>query len=153
MPRDLQVQVGWRVAHAWSTYSACGREVAVSAAPAGTSLAGLRRIIRTRLDVHATQAAAIDEFVSAACRCWPQQHMTKLARRQPESQHHAVDAVKVIVAKVREDVEAMWGNPPPLVDAFDKLGMAAVVELANLWFESSTNRDAIRRACREARGA
>lgn len=125
----------------------------MSAAPAGTALAGLRRLIRERLDVGPHEAAAVDEFVNAAARCWPQAYMTILARRQPESQEKAVQAVKVIVAKVREDVEAMWGAPPPLVDAFDRLGMGVVVEVANLWFESSTNRDAIRQACRDARNA
>ena len=125
----------------------------MSAAPAGTALAGLRRTIRERLDVDAGIAAAVDEFTNAAARCWPSAYMTILARRQPESQEKAVQAVKVIVAKVREDVEAMWGAPQPLVDAFDKLGMAVVVEVANLWFEAMDNRDAIRQACREARNA
>ena len=124
----------------------------MSAAPAGT-LAGLRRLIRERLDAIPHDAAAIDEFVNAAARCWPQAYMTILARRQPESQERAVQAVKVIVAKVREDVEAMWGAPQTLVDKFDRLGMGVVVELANLWFESMENRDAIRQACREARNA
>lgn len=125
----------------------------MSAAPAGPALAGLRRIIRERLDVDDAIAPAIDEFTNAAARCWPTAYMTILARRQPESQDKAVQAVKVIVAKTREDVEAMWGAPQLLVDAFDSLGMSVVVELANLWFESADNRDAIRQACREARAA
>lgn len=125
----------------------------MSAAPAGHALAGLRRVIRERLDVAQHDAAAIDEFVNAAARCWPQAHMTVLARRQPESQEHAVQAVKVIVAKVREDVEAMWGAPDNLVHAYDKYGMSVVVEFANMWFESSDHRDALRQACREARAA
>lgn len=125
----------------------------MGSAPAGAALAGLRRTIRERLDIDAGIAPAVDEFTNAAARCWPHAYMTILARRQPESQEKAVEAVKVIVAKTREDVEAMWGAPQLLVDAFDKLGMPIVVEIANLWFESSSNRDAIRQACREARNA
>ena len=125
----------------------------MSAAPAGTALAGLRRTIRERLDATPHDAAAIDEFVNAAARCWPSPYMTILARRQPESQERAVAAVKVIVAKVREDVEARWGAPQPLVEKFNRLGMAIVVELASMWFDSMDNRDAIRQACREARNA
>lgn len=125
----------------------------MSAAPAGTNLAGLRRVIRERLDAGPHDSSSIDEFVNAAARCWPQAYMTILARRQPESQERAVQAVKVIVAKTREDVEAMWGAPANLVHAFDRYGMGVIVEIANLWFESSDNRDAIRQACREARAA
>lgn len=160
MPAIVQVQGSFlsrwemparRDAHACCICCACGPEVAVSAAPAGAALAGLRRTIRERLDVDAAVVPALDEFVNAAARCWPHAYMTILARRQPESQEKAVEAVKVIVAKTREDVEAMWGAPQLLVDAFDRLGMPVVVELANLWFESPENRDAIRQACREAR--
>lgn len=153
LPACLPVQGIRRVAHACCTCCACGPEVTVSAAPAGTALAGLRRTIRERLDAGPHDAAAIDEFVNAAARCWPSAYMTILARRQPESQEKAVQAVKVIVAKTREDVEAMWGAPQTLVEKFDRLGMGVVVELANLWFDSMHNRDAIRQACREARNA
>lgn len=125
----------------------------MSAAPAGQALAGLRRVIRERLDATPHDAAAIDEFVNAAARCWPTAYMTILARRQPESQERAVQAVKVLVAKVREEVEAMWGAPANLVQSYDTHGMAVVVEFANMWFESSDHRDALRQACREARAA
>jgi hypothetical protein len=76
-----------------------------------------------------------------------------MARRQPESQIRVVASIPVITAKVREEVEFHWGDSAKLRESFDAIGMELVVEFANLWFTSSTHRDALREACREARRA
>jgi hypothetical protein len=76
--------------------------------------------------------------------------MSTLARRA-ETDAQRIMAVPVLTAKVREDVEAMWGMHANVVAAYDKIGMRVVLEFAALWFESSDNRTVIRQCCREAR--
>ena len=142
-----------RVAHACFTVSACGREVTVSDAPAGTSLPALRRVLRSRVDGAAAWPEASDAFTDALCRVWPSNFMTIMARRQPESQIRVVASIPVITAKLREEVEYHWGDSATLRESFDAIGMELVVEFANLWFTSIAHRDALREACREARAA
>ena len=140
-----------RGAHACCTYSACGREVTVSDAPAGM-LAHLRGRLREEIGPRAVKAGrAFDEFVDAVCRCWNCEHWTKLARSQPESEMQAVQDCKVLIAKVQEDVEAMWGDSPELRTLYADVGREAVEVFARLWFEDMTNRTWMRTACREAR--
>jgi hypothetical protein len=140
-----------RVAHASCTVSACGREVTVSDAPAGV-LPHLRSRLRGEIGPRAVNAGrAFDEFVDAICRCWNAEHWTKLARTQPESEMLAVMDAKVLIAKVGEDVEAMWGASPELRTLYADVGHQAVEVFARLWFESMANRTWMRQACREAR--
>lgn len=152
MPRVVPLQKpDRRVAHACCTYYACGQEVTVSDAPAGM-LAHLRGRLREEIGPRAVKAGrAFDEFVDAACRCWNCEHWTKLARSQPESEMAAVRDAKVLIAKVREDVEAMWGDSPELQRLYSDVGQEAVEVFARLWFESMSNRTWMRTACREAR--
>jgi hypothetical protein len=96
---------------------------------------------------------AFDEFVDAICRCWHAEHWTKLARTQPESQMLAVMDIQVVIAKVGEDVEAMWGDSPELRTLYADVGREAVEVFARLWFESMANRTWMRQACKEARRA
>ena len=140
-----------RVAHACCTDYACGQEVTVSDAPAGM-LAHLRGRLREEIGPRAVKAGrAFDEFVDAVCRCWNCEHWTKLARTQPESEMAAVRDAKVLIAKVREDVEAMWGDSPELRRLYSDVGQEAVEVFARMWFESMSNRTWMRTACREAR--
>jgi hypothetical protein len=140
-----------RVVHACCTCSACGREVTVDDAPAGM-LPHLRSRLRAEVGPRAVAAGrAFDEFVDAVCRCWNAEHWTKLARAQPESEMAAVKDAKVLIAKVREDVEAMWGDSPELQKLYGDVGTDAVESFARLWFESMANRTWMRQACREAR--
>ena len=120
-------------------------------APAGM-LAHLRGRLRGEIGPRAVMAGrAFDEFVDAICRCWNAEHWTKLARTQPESQILAVMDAKVLIAKVQEDVEAMWGDSPELRTLYADVGREAVEVFARLWFESMANRTWMRQACREAR--
>jgi hypothetical protein len=152
VPGVVQVQKpDRRVAHAWFICRACGQEVTVSDAPAGM-LAHLRGRLREEVGPRAVKAGrAFDEFVDAVCRCWNCEHWTKLARAQPESEMAAVRDAKVLIAKVREDVEAMWGDSPELQKLYSDVGTDAVESFARLWFESMANRTWMRQACREAR--
>ena len=122
-------------------------------APAGM-LAHLRGRLRGEIGPRAVMAGrAFDEFVDAICRCWNAEHWTKLARTQPESQMLAVMDAKVLIAKVGEDVEAMWGDSPELRTLYADVGHEAIEVFARLWFESMANRTWMRQACKEARRA
>ena len=120
-------------------------------APAGM-LAHLRGRLRAEIGPRAVQAGrAFDEFADAICRCWNAEHWTKLARAQPKSERMAILDIQVVIAKVREDIEAMWGDSPELGMLYDDVGREAVAVFARLWFESLTNRTWMREACRESR--
>ena len=123
----------------------------MSDAPAGM-LVHLRSRLRDEIGPRAVKAGrAFDEFTDGICRCWNAEHWTKLARTQPESQMLAVMDAKVLIAKVQEDVEAMWGASPELRTLYADVGREAVEVFARLWFESMANRTWMRQACREAR--
>jgi hypothetical protein len=154
VPSVVQVQKhARRVAHACFICRACGQEVTVSDAPAGM-LVHLRGRLREEIGPRAVKAGrAFDEFVDAVCRCWNCEHWTQLARKQPESEMQAVKDVQVLMAKVGEDVEAMWGDSVELRKLYADVGREAVEVFARMWFESMTNRTWMRQACRESRKA
>ena len=109
----------------------------------------LRKTVRGRIGEDAfVIGAACDEFVAGICRVWPQEAMTTMARKGPEI--HPLDEA-VLVAKCREDVEAMWGDSEVVQSAFASIGPRVVKEFAALWFESADNRAIIRQCCRESR--
>ena len=123
----------------------------MSDAPAGMRV-HLRNRLRAEIGPRAVNAGrAFDEFVDSVCRCWNCEHWTKLARSQPESQAAAIQDAKVVIAKVREDVEAMWGDSEQLRTLYSSVGEHTVAVFARLWFESMANRTWMRQACREAR--
>jgi hypothetical protein len=55
-----------------------------------------------------------DVIVAEICRVWPERTMADIAARKGTSKaaDEAVDAVKVTVAKTRENIEARWGCKP-----------------------------------------
>lgn len=123
----------------------------MSDAPAGV-LPHLRSRLRSAVGPRAVDAGlAFDEFTDAVCRNWNVEHWTKLARSQPESQAAAVQDARVLIAKVREDVEAMWGDGPEVRRLYASVGQACVESFARMWFASMANRTLMRQACREAR--
>lgn len=125
----------------------------MSAAPVGL-LPQLRQRMRDDIGVRAVAAGrAFDEFVDAICRCWNIEHWSRLARSQPESQAEAVKSARVLIAKVREDVEAMWGDSEPVRALYAAVGHEAVEVFARMWFASLTNRTWMRAAILEARKA
>ena len=118
----------------------------------GGMLPHLRSRLRQEIGPRAVNAGrAFDEFVDAVARNWNSEHWTKLARSQPESQSAAIQDAKVVIAKVREDVEAMWGDSEQLRTLYLSVGEHTVAVFARLWFESMANRTWMRQACREAR--
>lgn len=113
----------------------------------GMRLADLQEEIRTRLGPKfAGMHGGIEEVVRTSLRFWPERAMADYAAKQPHSQMQALDAVSVIQAKVREDLEARWGMDANTQAALNKLVQPIVFELANIWFSSVNARIGFR-AC------
>lgn len=95
---------------------------------------------------------AVAAVVESACRAWPIEQMTRLARHpeEPASGIGTLDALAVINAKVREDLEHRYGDKGNVAIAINKLHRLVVLEIAEIWFGGPENRVAIRSACREA---
>jgi hypothetical protein len=63
----------------------------------------------------------------------------------------ALEALDVIEAKVREDIEARFGVSSNTLRAIDLLLSSIVLEMAGLWFQDAEARMAMRRAIFAAR--
>jgi hypothetical protein len=132
-----------RVVHARLTVRACGQEVTVGDA-LGIGLVDLRVEMRHRIGTVATSMPdACDEIVDTVLRWWPERTMADVARHGDH--YKALDAIPVIGAKVREDLEARWGTDTNTLQAIDALVMTVVVEMANIWFSGRENRIELRR--------
>jgi hypothetical protein len=118
-----------------------------------TPLSDLRDEIRRRMGHQADGLAdACDEVTSAVCYFWPQKHMAEIARRaSPEP--FTLDAIAVIEAKVREDLEARFGTDRNTMRTLDLLVSAVVIEMFGMWFCGVEERIAMRRAMWVARNA
>jgi hypothetical protein len=124
------------------TGQAIEREVTMGGVPGtGLTLAGIREHVREQIGgpAVAVQSAA-DELVDTALRWWPERRMAELARRGADATTDSLDALAVISAKVREDVEHRWRMSPNTTSALDLLCLAVVTEIANLWFSSAEAR-------------
>jgi hypothetical protein len=130
------------------------REVTVGAAPV-TSVEELRAEIRSRIGPQAVELEhCCDVFVSQVCRYWPERHMADLARQMTHagSGAGALDALAVVTAKCREDLEARWRLTGNNSAALDLLLQAIVIEFANLWFSTPEMRIALRAVIFRVRG-
>lgn len=137
------------------TGQACGREVTVGDASAvDTPLCNLRDEIRRRMGHQADGLSdACDEVTKTACYFWPQKHMATIARRRAEGGPQALEAIAVIQAKVREDLEARFGTDTNTMRTLDLLVSAVVIEMCSLWFNDVEARIHMRRAMWVAREA
>lgn len=110
----------------------------------GIGLVDLRMELRHRIGgVARSMPDACDEIVDTVLRWWPERTMADIARGG--DQYKALDAIPVIAAKVREDLEARWGTDANTLSAIDALVMVVVVEIANVWFSTRENRIELRR--------
>lgn len=108
--------------------------------------------IRRRIGHEAeTLPEASAEVVATVCRWWPSQAMTSLAQRGLKAGPEALDAIAVIAAKVREDLELRYGMDATTQAALDLLVQITCVELANVWFASPGNRRMMRGCIAESR--
>lgn len=107
----------------------------------GLTLGWIREHVREAVGGAAVAAqSAADELVDTTLRWWPERRMAELARRGTTAGPEALDAIAVISAKVREDVEHRWRMSPNTESALDLMCMAVVAEIANLWFSSAEAR-------------
>lgn len=115
-----------------------------------------------RLDLHRTvvrrlgvktggMAEATAEVVDTALRWWPERTMARYAAKGDAEGPKVLQAIDVIWAKVREDLEFRWGTSANTMAALDLLVQPVVVELANIWFSSIEERIDFRRCIWEAR--
>lgn len=86
----------------------------------------------------------VDVIVVEICRCWPERVFADYARDLDTHGNAALNAIFVVIAKVRENVEARWGCDPSNQAALDLVLRASVVEVANIWFSCPQARIAIR---------
>jgi hypothetical protein len=124
----------------------------VGDAVAAPRIRELADAVRTRLHEPPAWTDAIVAVVESVCRAWPIEQMTRLARRPeaPASGNDTLDALAVITAKTREDLEHRYGATGNVAIAIDKLHKTVVLEIAEIWFGGPDSRVAIRSACREA---
>lgn len=112
----------------------------------------LHRTVNRRLGVKAKgMAEATAEVVDTALRFWPERTMAKYAAKGEAEGPRVLQAIPVIWAKVREDLEARWGTSQNTMAALDLLVQPVVIELANIWFASVEERIDFRRCIWEAR--
>ena len=116
----------------------------------GMRMAELQAEIRKRMGTGKALAGGSDEVVRTALRFWPERAMASLAAKNKGRDPKTLDAVPVIWAKVREDLEARWGMDANTAAALDLLVQPIVLELSRIWFKSPENRIAIRGCIVEA---
>jgi len=108
----------------------------------------LRQAIRDRIGQAAeTFPHTVDVMVDEACKFWPEQEFVRIAAAVEANQSHGMDvldAIGVLVAKCRENLEARWGMQPSHCQAISLLMESVVVELANVWFSNAEARIAMR---------
>ena len=118
----------------------------------GMLLVDLHKTINRRLAVKAGgMADATAEVVDTTLRFWPERTMARYASRGEAEGPKVLQAIAVIWAKVREDLEARWGTSPNTMAALDLLVQPVVIELAHIWFNSIEERIDFRRCIWEAR--
>ena len=86
----------------------------------------------------------VDVIVVEICRCWPERVFADYARDMDRNGSAALDAMFVVMAKVRENIEAKWGCEPSHQAALDLVLRASVVQFAHLWFSCAEARIAMR---------
>lgn len=94
-----------------------------------------------------------DVIVDEICRQWPERTMADIARRLKEDKagDQALDAIAVIIARVREQIEARWKCRASEQAALQLVLRCCVIEFANLWFSGPEARIAIRAVISQVR--
>lgn len=111
------------------------------------TLDGLRALVREFIGPPGEALEhTCDVIVEEICRQWPERTMADYARKLDSNAVGAkvLDAIAVITARVREQIEARWGIKPSHTAALDLVLRGCVIEFANLWFASPENRIAMR---------
>ena len=95
---------------------------------------------------------AAKSVVGSMLEWWPSTHMTILAKSKTmDAGIAASDAIDVLKAKCREDLEFHWGTHANVGLALDALLEPVAMSLADYWFESVDNRNTVRACMKELR--
>lgn len=108
---------------------------------------GLRYAIRSAIGPPgATLEHTCDVIVDEVCRQWPERTMADLARKMDSQTAgtKVIEAVCVITARVREQIEARWKCRASEQAALDLVLKACVAEFAYLWFSGPEARIGMR---------
>lgn len=112
------------------------------------TLEQLRAILRDNVGekAHGMPDAA-NAIIDTILTWWPNAVMTQLAKRNDElAAHDSIDAMDVLRAKVLEDLEFHWGTHKNVGLAIDLLSEDLAMSLLEYWWQSVSNRNAVR-AC------
>lgn len=87
-----------------------------------------------------------DVIVDEVCRQWPERTMADLARKldSETTAGKMLDAIAVITARVREQIEARWHCRASEQAALELVLKCIVVEFTNLWISSPEARIGMR---------
>jgi hypothetical protein len=134
-----------RVARDCFTGQAIEREVTVGDTLDTLTLDGLRATVRAFIGPPGEALEhTCDVIVEEVCRQWPEKTMADYAAKLDAVGDKVLDAIAVITARVREQIEARWGVKPSHTAALDLVLRGCVIEFCNLWFASAENRIAMR---------
>lgn len=94
-----------------------------------------------------------DVIVDEICRQWPERTMADIARRLTShtAGDQALDAIAVIIARVREQIESRWKCRASEQAALQLVLRCCVIEFANLWFSGPEARIAMRAVISQVR--
>lgn len=122
-------------------------EVTVGDALDVLTLGDLCALVREAIGPPATTLEhTADVLVEETLRQWPEKTMATYAAKLTSTANGdgVLDAIPVITAKVREQIEMRWGIKPSHEAALGLLARGVVIEVANIWFSSTEARIAIR---------
>lgn len=115
---------------------------------------GLRYLIRSAIGPPGERLEhTCDVIVDEICRQWPERTMADLARKMDSETAgtKVLEALTVIRARVREQIEARWSCRASEQAALDLVLQGCVAEFATLWFGSPTARIRMRAVCGSVR--
>jgi hypothetical protein len=118
-------------------------------------LQAVRKIVRRGLqDVGQQMPHAVDLVCDETLYWWPSTTLTHYAQLQDvdRAQRLIANAIDVVSAKARENLEAKWGDEPQTTRVISLLCQPVCCELMRHWFESAEHRIQLRRCISQVRG-
>lgn len=93
----------------------------------------------------------VDVVLSEIVWVWPAATMAAIAANMKEGGDAALDAIAVITAKTRENLEARWEFDKNHAAALDLVLRACVIESCRIWFSCPEARIGMRNVIRQMR--
>lgn len=122
---------------------------------AAAQLDAVRQRVRILLGAHGEKLPhTCDCITDEVLRAWPTTHMSAVALRgsAKSSGQEALNALRVISAKVREVLEHRHGCDANTMEALAVLCEAVTIEVANIWFSgTAASRKLLRESMKQVR--